>query len=213
MENLTKKQKIIVYVVIGILVCFAIYYAFGRSDDTDYEVLDNIVESEEEIPTEDEEEMIVVHVIGQVNNPGVVRINYGARIADIIEAAGGNTEIADLDKINLAYIVEDGQKIYIPSKEETANVLEFTDNQYISDEAGYNEFVNSGDSSNSSKININTATKSQLETLPGVGESTAQKIIDYREQNGKFKNIEDIKNVSGIGDAKYNNIKEYICIK
>jgi len=211
MENLTKNQKIIVYIIIGILACFAIYYAFGRNNTTDYEEINNIVQEEENILSEDEEEMIVVHIVGQVKNPGIVKIKYGARIADVIKEAGGSLETADLNKINLAYIVEDGQKIYIPSKIETENIIELNDNEYITEENGYNEFVNNV--TNSTKVNINSATKEELETLPGVGESTAQKIINYREENGKFKSIEDIKNVSGIGEAKFNNIKQHISIK
>ena len=124
--------------------------------------------------------------------------------------AGGKTEEADLSKINLAYIVEDGTQIYIPRINEDLNQVNL-----ISDGAGVGVVItdsNVEENEVDSKVNINTASKEKLETLPGVGETTAQKIIDYREANGKFKTIEDIKNVSGIGDAKYESLKDKITV-
>ncbi len=96
----------------------------------------------------------------------------------------------------------DGQKIYIP------NIYDDNNLNYIDNTAGENIIV----SGNSNLININSATQLELEAIPSVGASTAQKIIDYRNKNGKFKKLEDIMNVSGIGEAKFNNIKNYICI-
>lgn len=96
----------------------------------------------------------------------------------------------------------DGQKIYIPS------IYDDTNFSYVDSTAGENVIG----SDNSTLININTATQSELEAIPGVGASTAQKIIDFRNKNGRFKKIEDIMNISGIGEAKFNNIKDYICV-
>ena len=100
--------------------------------------------------------------------------------------------------------MQDGQKVYIPSINDTQVET------YIQNDAGDNVIVQ--DSSSSSLININSATQSELDSLPGIGPSTASKIIDYRNKNGDFKNIEDLMNVSGIGEAKFNNIRDYICI-
>ena len=153
---------------------------------------------------------VMVHVVGEVNSPGVVTLNEGARIIDAINAADGKTEDADLSKINLAYIVEDGVQIYVPRIGENKEI-------HISEDAGDGIITDSSTFENDEvkeiKVNINTATAEKLQSLPGVGTSIAQKIIDYRTQNGRFKSIEDLKNVSGIGDAKFNNLKNYITVK
>lgn len=136
---------------------------------------------------------------------GVVTLFAGSRISDAISACGGTTELADISKVNLAYELKDGQKIYIPSIFDSENIT------YIQNDAGNNILIS--DTSNENfLVNINTATQSELESLPGIGSSTAIKIIDYRTKNGLFKNIEDIMNVSGIGQSKFNNIKDYICV-
>lgn len=154
---------------------------------------------------------IVVHVIGEVKKPGVIKLKEGARIIDAINKCGGQTEEADLSKINLAYVLEDGSQIYIPRvKEDIQNTT------IMKTEAGNNVIVNNvtqGDDEKSIKVNLNTATLEKLMTLPGVGESTAQKIIEYRNKNKKFKTIDEIKSVSGIGDAKFNSLKDYIYVK
>ena len=135
-----------------------------------------------------------------------------SRVADAIEEAGGLKENADIEKINLAYLVEDGMKINIPSKnertteEEQSNIKEIQNSNVVQEEN-----INF-ENNKSSKVNINTATKTELETLPGIGQSTALKIIEYRKEKGKFKNIEEIKQVNGIGENKFNKIKNLISI-
>lgn len=132
---------------------------------------------------------------------------------EAVERAGGNLEDADLSCINLAYILSDGQKIYIPKKGE---IIKSKSNQmeYVSSDFGDNVLIEDGKDTGygGDKVNINTANQTELETLPGIGPSTALKIINYRKENGKYKTIEDIKKVSGIGDSKYNKIKELIKI-
>lgn len=151
------------------------------------------------------DEEIIVHITGEVANEGIIKIKKDSRLADVIEEAGGTTEEADLSKVNLAYQIKDGQKIYIP------NINDKEIQEYITEEAGDSIIIEQKESK--SKVNINTATQTELETLSGIGPSTALKIINYREENGKFKKIEDIKNVPGIGESKFENIKEEICIK
>ena len=150
---------------------------------------------------------------------------YGSRISDAIDSAGGITSNADIMKVNLVYMLQDGMKVNIPSSKELNNNPNF---EYITmgsgDEKsdGNNKEKSSLTSDNKSNINesafkvsnvnINTATQTELETLPGIGPSLALKIINYRKENGKFKSIEELKNISGIGDNKYDEIKQYIYI-
>ncbi len=219
MEQLDiSNNKIIIIVLVFIIIAFICIYFFTRNNMNDeyneiddYEVIENITEEE---PVDTQE--ILVHVTGAVKREGIVRLKEGARIADAIEAAGGVTEKTNIGQVNLAYEVEDGQKIYIPSiddkKEE--GVEKIIEKEYVTSEPG-DEVVLEEESNNNEngKININKADLIELQEIPGVGEATAQKIISYREENGKFKNIEDIKNVKGIGDSKFEDMKENICIK
>ena len=210
MIDFLKQRKIII--IIGILVIIFIGWKFyNLSNNTDIENNDFIVNDtkEEKKNDNEEEEIMAVHVTGEVKNPGVVKIKEGSRIEDIIQAAGGLTENADITNVNLAYIVEDGMKIRIPSNSE-GNVTE----DYITEDNGKGVIM-SEESSNSSNliVNINTANEAELEQLPGIGPSISSKIVEYRNKNGKFKSIEDIKNVTGIGDSKFDKIKEYSKIK
>lgn len=154
---------------------------------------------------------IVVHVIGEVKKPGVIKLKEGSRIIDAINKCEGQTEDADLSKINLAYVLDDGSQIYIPRvKEDIQNTT------IMKTEAGNNVIVNNvtqSDNEKNVKVNLNTATLEKLMTLPGVGESTAQKILEYRNKNKKFKSIDELKNVPGIGETKLNNLKEHIYVK
>ena len=218
MVELTKTQKIIIAVgIICILIVIGIFL-YKRTQDTDYSML--MLEPEEEakennIEQEQEkrENKIKVHVAGYVEEEGMVELAEGARIADALEAAGGATLEADLSRVNLAYVLQDGQKIYIPSilevEEEEAEEEEYItegSGGVILEEEGEEEKNNEAEG----KVNINTATQTELETLNGIGPSTASKIIEYRKQNGNFQSIEEIQNVSGIGEKIYEGIREEI---
>ena len=144
------------------------------------------------------DDRIGVYISGEVKNTGVYYLKKDSRITDLINICGGLTEEADVSKINPAQKLNDSDKIIIPKKEENLNTESIEDN-------------NESDINVQEKININTATKDELTSLNGIGESTANKIINYRNKN-KFKEIEDIMNVPGIGEAKFNNIKDYICV-
>lgn len=222
-ENLNKKQKIIFIIILIFMIGVIVYYIFSTLSNYNDETFVNNSEEESLMNSQDEEELqnnnsednkILIHISGCVKNNTVVSLPEGSRINDAIEAAGGLTNDADLTNINLAYILEDGEKIYIPKKGE-----EFTEESYSSAVSSETSSVKTGissstiSSSKTTKININKATQTELETIPGIGPSTALKIIDYREENGKFNSIEDIKNVSGIGDAKYEKMKDYITVK
>ncbi len=152
-------------------------------------------------------EEIYIHIIGEVNNEGIIKLNKGERIVDAIEKAGGVTEKADLSKVNLAFVLSDGQKLRIPSIDD---VIE--NKNYINEGNGEDIIVEGqgGMINGSKKININTANQTELETISGIGPSIAAKIIQYREKNGKFKKVEDLKNVSGIGTSKYELMKNEV---
>lgn len=195
-------KKIIVYILIGIVVVIGaiklidIYYQNNNEEIT----IQNVLTTEDE-PEKIENETIKVYVTGEVKNQGVIELEQGSRIVDAIEKAGGQTEEANLKNVNLAYELEDGQKIYIPNKSEE-NTNEITD-----------DGITGIDSKENDTININKADEKELQELNGIGESLASSIIKYREDNGKFKNIEDLKNVPGIGESKFSNIKEKIKVK
>ncbi|MDX9917442.1 MAG: helix-hairpin-helix domain-containing protein [Gudongella sp.] len=152
--------------------------------------LENIEEYE---PTILKPQEIMVHISGQVYHPGLYELIEGSRVSDVVKMAGGLTKSADMDRINLAKKISDEEKIYIPSIDEAIPYeLEYSDTN-----------------GTSSLININTCSQKDLESLPGIGEVIAGRIIEYREQT-KFSKIEDIRNVSGIGDSKFEAIKELI---
>lgn len=190
--------KIVAAVIVGISAI--VYYFINTKDKTGYEeiLVSNMVVNNSVEESVEEKNIIKVYVTGEVNTPGVIELEEGARIQDAIEGAGGIKPEANLNDMNLAYEVSDGEKIYIPN---------------LADAIGNEELETDIISSTNSKVNINKATISELTEVSGIGASTAQKIITYREKNGKFKAIEDIKNVPGIGDSKYENIKDFICVK
>lgn len=220
MKYINKKQKIVLIVIISIITLGISYYTYAVKSNEEFnmetqnlEVEENEMEknsSEENNEKVEEMDKIVVHVSGAVNKEGVFELAQNSRIADAIELAGGVTENAYMKDINLAEFLEDGTKIYIPTKEEAEKQEEST--SYVSSnnttKSGSNKKTNT--SNKNTKVNINTASLEELDTLPGIGESTANKIINYRNENGKFKSIEEIKEVSGIGDSKYEQIKDLI---
>ena len=216
MINLNQKQKKIILVIILVIALITYYYLYTKNNteeinNENLEITNNETQEESK-----EEEKIVVHITGAVNKEGIVELQEGARIADAIEKAGGAKENADIKNINLATVLEDGMKVHIPTVEETrANNENIESSKKFANSQVTTATQIPDTSSNTKKqgkININTATEEELDTLPGIGPSTAAKIIDYRKENGKFKNIEEIKEVSGIGDAKYEKIKELIII-
>ena len=210
------KQKIVMGMIIAVIVISIGVYGFFsmQKQNTVLNLNEMLVEENreevnqeiDEVKEKEEVGNIVVHITGAVKNKGILRLPEGSRISDAIEAAGGETKEADLDSINLAYVLEDGQKIYIPSQEDKENNEQ---KQYITTESGDTTNIkeNSKIEGENEKVNINTANQSELETLPGIGPSLASRIIEYREQNGKFNSIEELKNVKGIGDAKFEDLK------
>lgn len=145
------------------------------------------------ITSEEKEEKIAVYINGAVKNPGVYYLETNARLYELLDICGGITENADINNINLAKKLVDSDMITITEKQDEIENIDY-------------ELEESSD-----KVNINTASKSELMSLNGIGEQTANNIINYRETI-KFNDIEDLMNVNGIGISKYENIKDYICV-
>ena len=205
MIDFIKDKKLVICAIFIMIIGVGMYIYKSNSDPITIEDNRESIEMQE---TEDKNEktaenVIIVHVAGAVKKPGIVKLKEGSRVEDAVNEAGGLEDNADISNINLAYILEDGIKIKIPTLDEK----ELSDNSYIIEDIG-DKVENS--KSKKDKININTASESELETLEGIGASLAEKIVEYREKNGKFKNIEDIKNVTGIGDSKFEVIKNKI---
>ena len=187
------------------------------SIEEDSGALADNTEKTENIETNDSQSF-VVYVSGYVNNPGVYELSAGSRVIDAIDAAGGYSKEAYENYLNLASLIADGQMIYVPSEEEVESgsiergVASGADGSGVGGVTGGNGGGNGGNSSGSGAlVNINQASKEELMTLPGIGESKADKIIAYREANGRFNSPEGIMEISGIKDGLYNKIKDKIC--
>lgn len=142
--------------------------------------------------------VLTVYVSGEVNAPGLVEISSGSRIGDAVEACGGFTPLADRASVNLAQKAEDGMQINIAARQEQT--------------ADGTPAAPAASSAQGGFVNLNTATKEELDTLPGIGPAMASRIIEYRQANGGFKSIEDIKEVKGIGEAKFAKMKDRLRI-
>ena len=180
------KKNIIKYslIVLMILVFIVLGIVLTKKDEKDGKTID----ANNQSLALDINYDIVVEIKGEVRHPGLYTLPYDTRVQDLISLAGGFSVDADTTTINLASKLVDGMVIVIPKK-----------NSGVVSDVG-------------SKININKATISELCSLDGIGESLAQRIIDYRLEHGFFQSIEDIKNVTGIGDALFNKIKDNITI-
>jgi len=205
MFDFSKREKILLGLLLVLIISVVTisYYAFFRKEP---EVAFKLQE-EPAIPVTApvQTQKIVVHVAGAVKNPGVYTLEEGQRVKDAIEVAGGPLPEADLLRLNLAQKLQDEDKLYVPKIGETPEQPE-------QENISYGATVGIV-TKNDGKININTADETELIKLPGIGPATAQKIIDYRKTNGSFKSIEEIKNVSGIGDKKFEQIKDKIKVK
>lgn len=243
MGNFTRLHKIVILIIVILLISIIGVKVFSNNDKAGIQIEENGLFSEDDksddkelffeenddknavenegIPTE-----VVVHITGEVAKPGVVILENGDRVIDAIKRAGGLLPSADESNINLAQKLFDEDKVIIPRvgdnlpvEHEGVNFTSESQTDANSKEtviSRNSESSSSGNSSssgsNSGGININTASKEELKSLPGIGEVTSQKIIDYREST-RFSSIDDIKNVSGIGDKKFEAIKSMITAK
>ena len=237
-ESINRKRYIIISLFIISIVGLSITYVLLNSHES-VDNTDVVVSNEPEEVKEEIKEKCFVDVKGQVVNSGLYQVDCDNRVNDVINIAGGLKESANTSVINLGKKIRDGMVIVIYSEEEVAKFMEVKKEESIKEEkcktstvivndacVTKDERIESSENSlpttndevidsqeaESKMISINTATKEELMTLTGLGEAKALAIIAYREENGPFINIEDIKNVKGIGDKMFDAIKDYITL-
>lgn len=229
-EKLKSENVVIAILVLLIVVVTAVYFFLNKGDEIVVEKSKNNTVTTQQASSSaveaNENTEIKVYVVGAVNKPGVVILKKGQIIEDAVKLAGGFKEDADIESINLVYKLNENVMLKIKTKKEQSiaqsNIQNSKDAKNESENASIKpsgcEIVldsngaieNQGSTSSSKFVNINSASQEQLMELPGIGKGYAEKIIQYREKTGRFKTKEDIKKVSGIGNAKYNSIKDMI---
>jgi competence protein ComEA len=209
MFNLSNQEKItIILLLILIIIGVGIVLSKNINNEDNFTINRASDISESNPVIEKEAPPLIIHITGAVKNPGVYQLESTDRIVDAVKIAGGETEEANLDLINLAALLKDGQKIIVPYKTYNETGEEINTNTYNNVESVYSSSV-----STSAKININTANANMLQALTGIGPVLSERIIEYRNQNGFFEIIDDIKDVSGIGEKKFEGIKDLICVQ
>lgn len=193
------KKQLFVLLTILLAAVGGTYYGLYSEDQT------AVLESSTPAETSPPRQEITVYVTGAVNKPGLVKVPEGARAAEAVNACGGLLPTADSEKINLAQALKDGQQLKVPEKMRS-NVK----SEPSKIDKSKSDKSKAGDGEE--KVNINTADEKELDTLPGIGPAMAQRIIEYRETEGAFQSIEDIKKIRGIGEAKFAKLKDKICI-
>lgn len=223
MKFLNKHKGKIFILVFLLFTAFTIYDTYSMESETEIKTKPEITEKEETKENkETKQTKVLVDVKGEVKTPGVYELTTDNTVIDAINKAGGLTKTSDTSNINLSKKLEDEMVIIVYSKTEIKKMEEPKlecppcNDACIKEEDEKakldKEETNTKETQTSNKININKATSQQLQTLDGIGESKAKAIIEYREKNGQFKNIEEIKNVSGIGDTIYEQIKNNITV-
>lgn len=227
--NNIKKYKFVILFIFILTVILAIYFILNLPkktlDEIDETVSLEVVETKD---IEPKEEFIKVDIKGAVLNPGVYELKIGSRVSDVINMSGLN-KYADTSVINLSKLLKDEMVIVIYTKEEVKKMktseVKYVEKECICPEIKNDASIEKNDTlteddnkiltskpTEDNKVSLNKATLEELITLSGIGESKAKIIIEYREKNNGFKNIEDIKNVSGIGETLYEKIKDSITI-
>ena len=192
-NNEIKRMIYMAAVIIFVIIAGVIYIAKNdtRNNTSDYDTEVVFEEKASSSPDDNitDSDVICIYISGAVKHPGVYELKSNSRVNDAVSAAGGFKKKADRDSLNLAAYINDGEHIHISFKEKIKS-----------------------DDESSSLVNINKASKEELMTLPGIGESKADSIIKYRDENNGFNSIEELMNISGIKEGVYSKISEYITI-
>ena len=202
-----KKKVIIISIILIILILTLLKINISKKDES------VVIKEDNELLKKEEKDnnLYYVDIKGAVANPGVYSIESNKRVIDAIKMAGGLLDNSDTTNINLSKYVTDEMVIVIYTKEELEQINNSIDYSFNDAYQDYNNSKNKS-SDNNNLININSASLEELKTLPGIGDTKAKSIIDYRESNGKFNSIEDIQNVKGIGSSLYEKIKNNITV-
>lgn len=209
--NFSNQEKITIILLLIVIIIGGGILLYKNINSEDNFTINSVSDISENSPAiQKEVPPLIIHITGAVKNPGVYQLKSTDRIVDAVKIAGGETEEANLDLINLAALLKDGQKIIVPYKIYNENGEETNKNIDNNAEVMYSS---SSSGSISGKININTANAIMLQALPGIGPVLSERIIEYRNQNGLFGIIDDIKDVSGIAEKKFEGIKDLICVQ
>lgn len=237
-KNYVSERKLELLIIVLLLgaICFLVWNSYFKKNENllendDVNLISDTLEKVEDSSNVSEEKYILVDIKGEVKKPGVYKLKENSRVIDAINVSGGLTKKAYTKYINLSRILKDENVIIVNSTSEikkvssgnnitevkinnnSKNSASISESELITNDNVKSEEDNTGNSLESNqKVNINTATKEELMKLSNIGESKAEKIIDYRTANGNFNTIEDIKKVSGIGDKLYDSIKENITV-
>ncbi|MFW6148283.1 MAG: helix-hairpin-helix domain-containing protein [Atribacterota bacterium] len=200
------RQEKIVLLIITVLLLGTFGWNIYKTESSNITIIPSSEEINSKAEETTEDEVCIIHIIGAVHQPGVYQLSKDKRIIDAVKLAGGEKEKANLDAVNLAAHIYDGQKIIIPFLDDKKEI-----SLSINSEAT-GTIQENAPSSNKVLLNINNANSNQLETLPGIGPVLADRILEYRRNNGMFRNIEEIMNVTGIGEKRFESIKEFIAV-
>ncbi len=193
-----QRNKLLFIVMLAVLIVAGSFYSFWQKGSVSDSTSSSEAIAKNPSISEEKSSEIFVYISGAVHKPGVFKAPSNARVFDIVAMAGGLTVEADVAKTNLAQSVKDGMHIHVVDKPLISNDNTMT--------------AGSGKAKIGNKVNINHANKSELDTLPGVGPALAERIIEYRQTNGSFRDIDELKSIPGIGSSKYEKIKEKISI-
>ncbi|MGT2965072.1 helix-hairpin-helix domain-containing protein [Streptococcus acidominimus] len=201
--QLLRDYKLFLLIAIGVAALIVTIFFIGQTGQSEElasvaAVAPSSEQLEEGVPPSQSTEILVVDVKGAVTKPGLYQLAVGSRIQDAIVAAGGLTEAADSKSINLAQKVSDEGIVYVATKEEAVSI--------VPKQAGGDKETRAG------LVRLNTATEADLQTISGIGAKRAADIIAYRETNGRFQSVDDLKNVPGIGGKSLENIRPYVTV-
>ncbi len=196
-----KKYKNYILIIVAVIFAGLVYLCMP-DEQPDEVTTKSATTTEVKADTEqvNESKYVYIDIKGAVRSPGVYKLPLDARVQDVVKTAGGLTEEADSSKLNLAEKLKDEMSIYVYKKGEQGSETSSSGDEQVGETA-------------EEKININTASTSDLQTVPGIGESKATAIIEYREKEGLFQTIEDLQNVTGIGEKTIEKLKEYLDVK